>query len=127
MKYDYLEAMKSDILDYIRENYDRNCFEDRDDMEETLYDDLWAVDRITGNGSSSYYCNAYKAREAVYGNEKTLCEALYEFGDNPDSYKRALTDPEYADCTIRCYLLGAALRDALDELEEAGYFDSDES
>lgn len=34
---------------------------------------------------------------------------------------------EWCDVTIRCYLVGEAIRNVLDELEEDGKFDEDEN
>ena len=52
--YDYLEAMKSDIIDYVRNDVNTDEFSSREELEESLYDDLWTVDSVTGNGSGSY-------------------------------------------------------------------------
>lgn len=120
MKYNYQEAVKSDILDYIKENYTADeiavKLADRDEWEQELNDDLWTADSVTGNGSGSYYCNAYKAEEAIAHNWDVLNDALLEFGctDCNPIEKGA----EWCDVTIRCYLLGECLAAALDELEE---------
>ena len=128
MKYDYIENMMNDIRSYIEENINAaDWTEDRDGLEEQLNDDLFVEDSITGNASGSFYCNASKAREAVSGNEDLLIDALECFGDEPESYKKALQSPEYADVTIRCYCLGEALHEVLDELENEGYFDTADS
>ena len=120
MKYDYLESMKEDIKNYIEENKENDSYnwDNLEEVKELLYDDLWIDDSVTGNGSGSYYCNSYKAREALQGNEDLLIEALEEFGNDAESYKRSLTDPEFADVTIRCYLLSQAIDEALKETFE---------
>lgn len=118
--YDYRENVKSDILYCIRENFTADeiaeKLADRDGWEQELNDDLWVADSVTGNASGSYYCNAWKAEEAIAHNWDTLCEALAEFGcaDCNPIEKGA----EWCDVTIRCYLLGECLTAALDELEE---------
>lgn len=118
--YDYREAVKSDILVYIEENYTpeeiREELADRDEWEQRLNDDLWVCDSVTGNGSGSYYCNAYWAEEALCHNWDLLNDVLLEFGctDCNPIEKGA----EWCDVTIRCYLLGECLAAALDELEE---------
>lgn len=118
MKYNYLENIKEDVKNYIEENKDNESynFNNIDEVRNLLYDDLWVDDAVTGNGSGSYYCNSYKAREALNGNEDLLVDALEEFGNDAESYKRSLTDPEFADVTIRCYLLGQAIDEVLEEL-----------
>lgn len=127
-KYDYLEAVKADVKEYIEDNIDReDWIDDRDGLETQLNDDCFIDDSVTGNASGSYYCNAYKAREALAMNSDILVDTLECFGDEPESYKKAITDPEYADCTIRCYLVAQAVSEVLDELEEDGYFDEEDN
>ena len=117
--YDYREAVKSDILDYIEENYTpeeiREELSDRDEWEQRLNDDLWICDSVTGNASGSYYCNSYRAEQALAGNWGLLAEALTEFGCECNAISRGA---EWCDVTVRCYLLGECLAAALDELEE---------
>ena len=123
-RYEYKDEMMDAIRDYIRDEIDADEYRgNRDELEARLNDDLWIDDSVTGNASGSYYCNAYKAREAIGGALDTLVEALEEFGDEPESYKRALMSPEYADVTIRCYLLGECIAEVLDEMEERGDLD----
>lgn len=120
MKYDYRERTLENILDYIRENYDAEeiseKLEERDEWEQELYDDLWICDSVTGNASGSYYCNTWKAEEAIAHNLDLLGEALQEFGCGPEYLMEH--GAEAADVTIRCYVLGECISEALDELEE---------
>ena len=69
MKYDYLENMKEDIREYLKEN-------DIEEISEDLFDTLWVEDSVTGNTSGSYYCNSYKAQQALQGNEDLVEEKL---------------------------------------------------
>jgi uncharacterized protein YcgL (UPF0745 family) len=127
-KYNYMNAMLDDVRDYIAENIDRaDYIGNREELEEKLYDDCFIADSVTGNASGSYYCNAYRAEQALAGNLSLLAEALDEFGSEPEEYKKALCSPEYADCTIRCYLVGQAVAEVLDELEDSGYFEESET
>lgn len=116
-RYNYLEAVKDDVLQYIRDEVDLAEWKgNRDGLEEKLNDELWLVDSVTGNASGSYYCNAYRAEEALSNNWDLLAEALREFGqDGTDVLEQGA---EVMDVTIRCYLLGQAIAEALDELEE---------
>ena len=122
MKYDYLENVKEDvktaILDNCTKEEIKNAFkslEARDELYEKLYDNLWIDDNVTGNASGSYTCNAYNAEEYLCHNWDLLVEALEEFGESEsDALSRGA---EYCDVTIRCYLLGSAIKEALDELE----------
>lgn len=116
-RYNYLEAVTDDVRKYIRDEVDLAEWKgDRDGLEEKLNDDLWAADSVTGNASGSYYCNARTAEEALSHNWDLLAEALREFGqDGTDVLEQGAGA---MDVTIRCYLLGQAIAEALDELEE---------
>lgn len=115
--YNYLEAVTADVLDYIKDEIDLAEWKDnRDGLEEKLNDDLWTVDSVTGNASGSYYCNAWRAEEALAHNWDVLEEALAEFGQ--DGVNVIEKGAEWADVTIRCYLLGQAIAEALDTLED---------
>lgn len=113
MKYDYFVNVKEDVKDYIKENYDNLEDVDRD----SLYDDLFIEDSVTGNASGSYYCNAWKAEENISHNMDLLGEALEEFGYNLDEVNIFEKGAEWADVTIRCYVLGQVIDDAIEELE----------
>lgn len=119
MKYNYQEAIKSDILEHITDNYSpdeiREKLADRDEWEDNLHDELWIEDSVTGNASGSYTFNTWEAEENICHNLDLLRDALDEFGGD---YSEALEKgAEYCDVTIRCYLLYSAISDALDELE----------
>lgn len=115
MQYNYREAVKSDILDYINNNINFKDFNDLDELEEHLNDKLWVEDSVTGNGSGSYYCNAWAAEEAICHNLDLLGEALDEFGGSCDILKDGA---EAADVTIRCYLLNECIAEALEEIKD---------
>lgn len=115
--YNYLEAVTADVLDYIKDEINLAEWKgNRDGLEEKLNDDLWTVDSVTGNASGSYYCNAWRAEEALAHNWDVLEEALAEFGQ--DGANVIEKGAEWADVTIRCYLLGQAIAEALDTLED---------
>ena len=123
--YDYREAMTEDVKEWIKENIDLTEWtENREGLEQQLNDDLWTEDSITGNASDSYYCNSYKAEESIAHNWDLLNEALDEFGEN--NINVIEKGAEWADVTIRCYLLESVISDVLDEMEENGDFDESE-
>lgn len=127
MMYNYLEAMKSDIMDYIRNDVNTNEFTSREELEERLNDDLWTVDSVTGNASGSYHCNSYKSMECVIDNIDLLNEAITEFCEDDVIGEKFLNEEwEWMDVTIRCYLLGQAISEALDEMEDDLTFSDDE-
>jgi hypothetical protein len=115
--YNYLEAVTSDVLDYIKEEINLDEWKgNREGLEEKLNDKLWTVDSVTGNASGSYTFNTWEAEENLAHNWDLLAEALDEFGqDGTDVLRQGA---ESMDVTIRCYLLGQAIAEALDELEE---------
>ena len=115
--YNYLEQVTADAKEAILENMEYWTFYDREELEEVAHDELWADDSVTGNGSSSYFCNTWKAEEALCHNWDLLAEALAEFGNDTDILRQGA---EACDVAIRCYLLSQAISAALDELEEEG-------
>jgi hypothetical protein len=115
-RYDYLEAVKEDVLNYINDNGIKVYSSNREEVEQTLNDDLWANDSVTGNASGSYTFNRWQAEENLCHNMNLLEEALAEFGG--DFGKAVERGAEYCDVTIRCYLLAQAIAEVLDEVEE---------
>lgn len=80
MDYDYIKAMKDDIFEYLEETDERDF--------DTLYEQLWVEDRVTGNASGSYTFSTYKAKENLRHNLDLLQEALDKFGvDSSEALK----------------------------------------
>lgn len=125
MEYNYRETVKNDVIEQVKDGYKENSLriykeEGRDALEEYLNDELWVDDQVTGNASGSYTFNTWEAEENLCHNMSLLEEACDEFGqDVGEAVKRGA---EYCDVTIRCYLLGGAISEAIDELEAEGYF-----
>lgn len=122
-KYNYREVIKSDIKEWMTYEYDGR-YNDYNfyDMYDRLYDDLWAENAITGN-DEDYYDSEYKCEEYLCHNFDLLFEALFEFGEFEANLLNKIhevsnngTFARWADCTIRCYLLGECLEKALKEL-----------
>jgi len=114
-KYDYLAAVTADAKTAILEHINEWVFEDRDELEEIANDRLWVDDCVTGNASGSYYCNAWRAEEAICHNLDLLEEAATDF--RQDVGELVSNGAESADVAIRCYLLESAISAAIDELE----------
>ena len=118
-EYNYLEAMIEDVKEYLRNEaeYDQeDLFYNRSYLEEKLHDELWCNDSVTGNASGSYTFSTWKAEEYLCHNYDELADACEAFGqDVSEAIKRGA---EFCDVTIRCYLLGRAISEALDEIEE---------
>ena len=117
MAYNYLEELKSDVRNYIKEvASDYMDCEDMDELRDSLYDNLWDEDSVTGNGSGSYTFNREKAKEYVSDNMDLMVEA-YKDLDSIESLVDDLEalDFETIDVTIRCYMLSQALDEVLED------------
>ena len=112
-KYDYRECVREDVMNYIKEHEIKVTTENRDEIQETLYDDMFISDSVTGNASGSYTFNTWRAEENLCHNMDLLKDACDEFGCEPK-----FDSAEWCDVTIRCYLLGEVLSEVLDEIEE---------
>lgn len=123
-KYNYFEAEVNNIETYIAENEIRVVGSgaiSRDD----LYDELMNSDYVTGNLSGSYTFSRWQAAEYVCHNLDLLDAALTElYGQNVPV--RCVTDPEWCDVIIRCYLLDSCLNAVLDGIKEdvSEYYES---
>jgi hypothetical protein len=107
MAYDYREALRDDIQDYLDEVDERDF--------DTLYDDMFVTDSITGNASGSYTFSRAMAREYVEDNYRLAVDVYREFGASLDELGEKIDDEEWEtiDVTIRCYLLGEVLQEVL--------------
>jgi hypothetical protein len=114
-RYDYQQAVKDDIKQYIEDHDVKVTTSNRDELESSLYDDMFISDSVTGNASGSYTFNTWQAEENLCHNLDLLREACEAFGDDGTNI---LESAESCDVTIRCYLLSQCLGEVLDELEE---------
>lgn len=116
--YNYLESIKSDINDYLEENKELLGL-DRDELEEKLNEDLWINDSVTGNASGSYTFCRETAKEYVIDNMDLVTEIADEFGIDNSTLGEKFRDEEweYFDVSIRCYLLGQAISEVLESLD----------
>lgn len=118
MRYDYRAAVTADILEYIEYNVDLADFGDIDELEEHLNEVLWREDSVTGGASGSYTFSSAQAREYVLENMDELQAAACELGiDASEIGKQLLSNEwEWADITIRCYLLSECIELALEQV-----------
>lgn len=120
-RYDYQYEVINDVRTVIDEEYEELINDwmkgdiDRDDVEDTLYNELINHDSVTGNASGSYFCNRWKAEEAICHNLYLLCDVLDEYGMGTNMIKMGA---ERCDVQIRCYLLCQAIKEVLDKLED---------
>lgn len=117
-QYNYYEAVEADVRETIEDRYTPEELAEmgREEAENTLYDDLFACDSVTGNASGSYTFNTWRAEEYLCHNMDLLGEALTDFGCGADYITEK--GAEACDVTIRCYLLGQILNKVLDEVFE---------
>lgn len=127
-KYNYLSAVKEDVKswidehdewksDYADENGKWLREDNRDDIIEDLNDRLFVEDSVTGNASGSYTFSTWQAEENLCHNLDLLGEAMEEFGYGGKPMSELMESAESCDVTIRCYLLGQAISEVLDEID----------
>ena len=120
MEYNYYTAVKDDIIDYIESEAKYSKMDVLTYLEENktnLYDDLFISDNVTGNASGSYTFSTWQAAEYLTHNWFLLDEAINEFEcTNINVIEKG---EEWADVTIRCYLLNECLSEAIEKLKES--------
>lgn len=116
--YNYLEAMKQDVKEYIEENINVTDYETKEDLEEYLNDTLWTEDSVTGNASGSYTFNRATAKKYVDENKNLVNDMMKEF-DCKDKVANWWIEDNYEaiDVSIRCYFLGQAISEVLEKIE----------
>lgn len=111
--YDYKDAVKSDIKQYLKENsitpakIKKGLFD-----YDSIYSEIFVSDSVTGNASGSYWCNSYKAKCCLWGNTDLLEEACSEFDC------KISASEETNDVSIRCYLCGEILSEIIAECKD---------
>lgn len=113
MLYNYHEAVKDDIREYIKENYDSVT----EKMRAEMFDTILGEDSVTGNASGSYTMNRAIAKEYVIENIDLLNRAVDEYGfDKKDIGEQFLSEEwEQLDVLIRLYLVGEYFDDIFSE------------
>ena len=113
MLYNYHEAVKDDIREYIKENYDSVT----EKMRAEMLDTILGEDSVTGNASGSYTMNRAIAKEYVIENIDLLNRAVDEYGfDKKDIGEQFLSEEwEQLDILIRFYLVGEYFDDIFSE------------
>lgn len=114
-RYDYEQAVREDLAEYIRDRAEAQGW-DADELRrerDSLYDDAFVADSVTGNGSGSYTFSTWQAEENICHNSDLMQEVVEEFGA-PDSDK--MYNAEFWDVSIRCLMLGCVFDDVLKEV-----------
>lgn len=117
-KYNYFESVKDDVREIAEEYKSVSEFATLEDYQQYLYDELFVDDSVTGNASGSYYCNSYRAKEALEGNLELLRDAYNEFGEEAETIANDFLNEEWEkmDVTIRCYVLGCVIWEITEEI-----------
>ena len=115
-RYDYEEAVRNDINDYLDRNWKKGKPITEDDRMQ-LYEDMFVDDGVTGNGSGTYTFSTAQAEENVCRNLELLGEAMDDYGVDGDTLRDKMCG-EWADVMIRCYLLKRLSDEAFDEWNE---------
>lgn len=106
---EYCEQVKKDAVEYVEENY--SYCDSWDDMTEDIFMD----DSVTGNASGSYFCNSYKAAEAVQGiifdDDALDAFKAYDYDHIPTEQ-----GPEACDVIARCIALDYGALEAAEGL-----------
>lgn len=125
--YNYLEEMKRAIREDLNDNYGHHddlinaiVNDEWDELEEKLNEDYWVDDAVTGNASGSFTFNCWTAKEYVLDNVDLAREAFTEFCEDPARLADYFLNEEWEtiDVIIRCYLLGQAVAEALEEARD---------
>lgn len=122
----YLQSVKEDVENYMENEMDLKFeiingeYADVDNLREYLNDTLWICDNVTGNGSGSYFFNREEAKEMVLDNIDDVKEAFDDFGEGGAAFgNRVFADEwEEIDVITRCYFLGMAIDEVLDEFSD---------
>lgn len=116
----FLDEVRDDLKQMIIDNYPtRKALEEAD--RDTIYDEAFITDSVTGNGSGSYYFNTEKSRENVMNNEEVVEEMIDEFGVD---MKEHWNDWEFLDVSCRCYLLEQVdIEEVIQEIKEENGWD----
>lgn len=117
-KYNYWEHVVNDVKDWINDNpFDISEFRDKEQAAESLFDELYEEDCITGSGDN-FYASEEECEEFLCHNINLIIDSLDEFNisrrDLIDEY-RGGTLARYLDCIIRLYVLPTAINDALND------------
>lgn len=110
--YNYFEDVAEDAKNFICENID--CYDDFDSM----FDEMFVSDSVTGNASGSYSFNSYTAQQYVNDalwDEEISC--LFE-AHGEDIFEVAKNGPEHLDVCIRCYVLSNLYSDLEEFFQE---------
>lgn len=111
----FIDEVRNDLKRFIQDRWSESEIKDIDRDE--VYDEAFIEDSVTGNGSGSYFFNAWKAKESIFNmDEDLLKETISEFDIDMSEH---WGDWEYLDVSVRCYALGQIdIDELLDEIRK---------
>lgn len=118
----YLEAVTRDLHEQADANDWKYSIQDlydygTDDFAETLAENYWADDDVTGNGAYGYFRSETDAKECVCEHMDEVLDALSEFYTTFDeTYAR--NGWSGLDATARCAVFYQACHDVADEFAD---------
>ena len=136
-KYDYFEAVREDVIEYIKKNFDLRDYAGR---REALKDDIKedVAYEVSGRYVGSYTCDSPTARKHLEGNEDLIKAAYYCLGEedklpsvngkivDDEDLIKYIDNPELADVYIRDYVSLSQVEPALKQIEEEQDIDLDD-
>ena len=122
MKGYYEQQVYEDVKNYILDNYKPDELKEKmqniDAFFEELNDELWIDDDVTGNGSGEYTGDKWSyAADNVKCDIETVCIALREFCVDGETIAKHFIDGDWNYFDVRCYCLGSAICEALDDVK----------
>lgn len=121
LKYDYYQTMAAILDDYLPRYFEeQKIFPkqwDMDELEDYLYDHLYNMDNITGNGHGYFETeNTAVAYGRLYGNYDLMADALEAYSMSCGEILSYLRSPVILDVLIRLHILRECLNDYLTDL-----------
>ena len=120
--YNYREAVKEDVKNWMDENHEHGASKELEFDYDTVFEACWVADEVTGNGSGSYTFSRLEARRNFFEDDESedyIREMVNEGFSTLEEVgsRMASGDWEWLDVCIRCYLLGEAVQEAIDEID----------
>ena len=124
-KYNYWKEVANDVECWMDRDdpFDISQFSNREEAADWLFDELYAEDSITGNGTFGY-ATEEMCEEYLCHNLDLLIIACEEYDVSWKVAKVHYNNKQlarYLDCVIRCYVLMTAIYDALKTWESYGF------
>ena len=120
--YNYREAVKSDVLNWMDENHEFGASRELEFDYDTVYDGCWADDSVTGNASGSYTFSRWTARDNFFNDTDSddyISSMIEEGFISKEEVGNCIAESNWGklDVFIRCWLLGEVVQEVIDEMD----------